>query len=89
MNFLVELISPWLGWIVTGAGAALALLIGMARARSKGKKEGIQQEQARQAAAENKAKDIVHDVKEDVRTIPSTPEGAKQRNERAERWVNR
>lgn len=87
MSFIIELISPWLGWIVAGAGALIAVLLGMARARSQGKKEGVQQEQARQAQAEIKAKDTVHDIKEDVRTIPSTPEGKKQRNERAERWA--
>lgn len=89
MSAIIDLIAPWFGGILAVGGAVIAALFAVFRARSQGKKEGVQQEQARQVQAESKAKDVVHEVKEDIRSIPPTPEGKTERNERAERWVKR
>lgn len=89
MSTLIDLISPWLGWLLGASGAILLAFLGMNKAKSDGKKEGIQQEQGRQAQAEVKARDTVDAVKQDVKSTPSTPAGRAERVERASRWEKR
>lgn len=99
MNWLFDAL-PWWGWLVIAGGAGLlslrlfgfngliaALAAGAALATyAKGRKSGVAVEQAKQAQADTKARTTIHDIKEDVRSIPATPKGAAERKERFDRW---
>lgn len=91
---------PWWGWLVIAAGAGLlslrlfgfnglitALAAGAAAAvYAKGRKTGETAERAKQVQADTRARDVIHEKKEDIRSIPSTPAGKAERNERFTRW---
>lgn len=99
MAFLLDLV-PWWGWFIVSAGAGVlalrwfgfnglitALAVGAAAATyAKGRKSGVATERAKQQQADDKARETIHDVKEDVRSIPNTPAGDAERNERFSRW---
>lgn len=99
MSWLLDLM-PWWGWFVISVGAGLlalrlfgfnglmvALAAGAAAATyAKGRKSGVTTERAKQVAVDTKARETIHDVKEDVRSIPNTPAGTAERNERFDRW---
>lgn len=99
MAFLLDLV-PWWGWLAISAvagvlalrwfgfnGLIAALAAGAAAALyAKGRKSGVATEQAKQQQADNKARDTIQNVKEDVRSIPNTPAGKAERDERFERW---
>jgi hypothetical protein len=99
MGFLLDLM-PWWGWFVISIGAGVlalrwfgfngltaALVVGAAASTyAKGRKSGVATEQAKQQQADNKARETIHDIKEDVRSIPDTPAGKAERDERFSRW---
>lgn len=67
-----------LGW--KGALAVLAVTFGSV-AYSRGARRGVEVERAKQDAADEKARDIITEKKEDVRTAP-----ADEKKRRFERW---
>ena len=93
---------PWWGWFVIAAGAGLlslrlfgfngliaALVAGAAASTyAKGRKAGVTVERAKQQQADTRARDVIHEKKEDVRSIPQTPAGKAERDERFDRWSN-
>jgi len=99
VSWLLDLV-PWWGWIIVAAGVGLAafrvfglngliaalLIGGSAAAYAKGRKAGVADQHAKQVAADTKAKDTIHDVKENVRAIPKTPAGKAERDKRFDRW---
>lgn len=99
MAWLLDLM-PWWGWFVISAGAGVlalrwfgfngliaALAAGAAAAAyAKGRKSGVTTERAKQQQADTKARETIHDVKEDVRSIPNTPAGKAERDKRFSRW---
>lgn len=100
MNFIFDLI-PWWGYLVIAAvagvlalrwfgihGLIVALLAGGAVASyARGRRSGVQIERAKQVQADTRAREVIHDRKEDVRSIPNTPAGQTERRERFDRWV--
>ena len=92
---------PWWAWLVIAVPAALLALkylgfnatIGLlgagvaATLYARGRARGVQIERAKQTRADQKARDVIHQKKEDVRSIPSTPAGKAERNERFDKWV--
>lgn len=98
---LIFNLMPWWGWLVVSAVAAaiairlfgfntaIAVLIAGATAAvyTKGRKTGATVERAKQDAADNRARDVIHEKKEDVRSIPSTPAGKAERDQRFNRWL--
>lgn len=99
MSAILEFM-PWWGWGVVAAPFAflalrylgfngmIAVLVAGAAAAvyAKGRKTGVAAERGRQEQADNKARTTIHDIKEDVRSIPNTPAGNQQRKERFDRW---
>lgn len=100
MNWLFDLL-PWWGWMAIAGGVGVlairwlgfngliaALVAGAALATyAKGRKAGVTIERAKQQQADTKARETIHDIKEDVRSIPSTPEGKAERDRRVNRWT--
>jgi hypothetical protein len=86
---------PWWGWLLIGLGIAVVIyrLLGWkgalaviattagAVAYSRGAKRGMEVEAAKQEAADDKARDIIAEKKEDVRAMPD-----EERDERFKRW---
>lgn len=101
MMDLIFNLMPWWGWLVVSAiaavitirlfgfNAAIAVMIAGATAAvyAKGRKTGATVERAKQDAADNHARDVIHEKKEDVRSIPSTPAGKAERDRRFNRWL--
>lgn len=101
MDFILNLM-PWWGWAVVavpfaflalrylGFNGLVAVLVAGAAAAvyAKGRKAGVTAEHNKQVQADNKARTTIHDIKEDVRSIPSTPAGDQQRKDRFNRWGN-
>lgn len=101
MMDLIFNLMPWWGWLVVAAvaaviairlfgfNAAIAVLVAGAAAAvyAKGRKAGVTVERAKQDAADNHARDVIHEKKEDVRSIPDTPAGKAERDERFNRWL--
>lgn len=91
---------PWWGWFVVAAGAGflamrwlgfnglIAALVAGATAAvyARGRRAGATAEQAKQQQADTKARETIHDIKEDVRSIPATPAGSQERKDRFSRW---
>lgn len=71
-------------------GVNAAILVGVlamaATIYAKGRKAGASVEVAKQQQADTKARDVIHEKKEDVRSIPSTPAGKAERDRRFDRW---
>lgn len=99
IEFIVQVLPWWAPLIVAVPAAVLAfryfginaalLVAGIAIAATvyaRGRKTGAAVEVAKQQRADTKARETIHDIKEDVRSIPSTPAGSKQREERFNRW---
>lgn len=99
MTGLLDLV-PWWGWFAISIGAGVlalrwfgfngliaALVIGAAASTyAKGRKAGASTERAKQERADNMARETIHDIKEDVRSIPATPAGDAERDKRFDRW---
>lgn len=99
MDFILNVV-PWWAWLVIaipaaflcfrylGFNATIALAAAAAAGAiyAKGRKSGVAVEQAKQERADTKARTTIHDIKEDVRSIPATPKGAAERKERFDRW---
>lgn len=100
MDIILNLV-PWWAWLIIAGGAgilalrwlgfngliAALVLGGIVATYAKGRKAGVTAEAAKQQKADNKARDTIHEIKEDVRSIPKTPQGKAERNERVNRWV--
>lgn len=100
MDFILNLV-PWWAYLILAAVAGLfalrwfgftglitALMVGAAIASyAKGRKAGVTVERAKQTQADTKARDVIHEKKEDVRSIPQTPAGKAEKRERLDRWV--
>lgn len=100
MDWLFHLV-PWWAWLVIavpigfvafkylGFNGTVAVLGAAAAAAlyGKGRKAGAEVEQAKQHQADDHARDVIHETKEDVRSIPNTPAGKAERDERFDRWV--
>lgn len=100
MSLLLDLF-PWWGWLVVAApfaflalrwfgfnGAVVVLIAGLvAASKAKSFKAGEAAAASRQRAADDRARDIIHQKKEEIRSIPDTPAGKAERNERFSRWV--
>jgi hypothetical protein len=57
MSTIIDFLSPYWGFLVALVGGAIALFLGLGKAKSDGKKEGVAQErtkQVEQARAETK-----------------------------------
>jgi hypothetical protein len=99
MDWIINAV-PWWAWLVIAVPAALLALkylgfsatIGLLGAGAaaviyaRGKAAGRSVEKERQHRADDAAREIIHEKKEDVRSIPSTPAGQAERNERFDRW---
>jgi stringent starvation protein B len=99
MSAILEFM-PWWGWTIAAAPLAflalrylgfngmIAVLVAGAAAAvyAKGRKAGVAVERDKQVQADNKSRTTIHDIKEDVRSIPSTPAGDQQRKDRFNRW---
>lgn len=99
MNWLFDFM-PWWGWLaVSGVAGVLALrwfgfngliaalVIGAAASTyAKGRRAGATIERAKQDRADTQARETIHEVKEDVRSIPDTPAGKAERDKRFDRW---
>lgn len=99
MDFILN-VMPWWAWgaIAIPAGflalrflgfnGLIAVLVAGASAAiyAKGRKAGVTVERGKQQQADNKSRTTIHDIKEDVRSIPSTPAGQAERKERFTRW---
>lgn len=86
---------PWWAWLALGVAVAFAVyrLLGWkgalavlaatfgSIAYSRGARRGTDVERARQDAADDKARDVISEKKEDVRTMSD-----KERDERFNRW---
>lgn len=91
---------PWWAPMVIGIPAAVlaaryfginaAIVVGVlamaATIYAKGRKSGVVAEQVKQERADTKSRSTIHDIKEDVRSIPATPAGNQRRKERFDRW---
>ena len=100
MDWILNLV-PWWAWLIVavpiallalkylGFNGLLAVLAAGAAAAlyAKGRKAGATVERTKQQQADNRARDVIHDKKEDVRSIPSTPAGKAERNKRFDRWL--
>lgn len=94
-------LMPWWAWLVAAVpfavlafrwlgfnGAIAVLFAGLGAAVStKSYQSGAAGERDRQRQADDRARDVIHEKKEDVRAIPNTPAGAAERNQRFDRWV--
>ena len=99
MDSILDLM-PWWGWAVVAAPIAflamrylgfnglIAVLVAGAAASvyAKGRKAGVAVERNKQVQADTKARETIHDIKEDVRSIPATPAGSQERKDRFSRW---
>jgi len=99
MDFILD-IMPWWGWLVIAApagflslrylGVNATVILGIAAVAlaifAKGRKAGVEVERERQHQAEDGAREIIHETREDVRSIPSTPDGEVERKSRFNRW---
>lgn len=99
MDFILNVV-PWWAWIVVAVPIALLALkylgfnatIGLlgagvaATLYARGRAQGVQTERAKQQKVDQKARDVIHEKKEDVRSIPATPAGKAERNQRFDRW---
>jgi hypothetical protein len=100
MDIIINLM-PWWGWFVLAApfaflalrylgfnGLIAVIALGAAATiYAKGRKAGVAVEREKQVQADNRARTTIHDIKEDVRSIPSTPAGDAERNKRFDRWL--
>ena len=96
---LLDLV-PWWGWLVAAApfvylafrffgfNGAVAVLLGAlgASVLAKARASGAKSERDKQRAADDHARDVIHQRKEDVRSIPDTQAGKAERDERFSRW---
>ena len=101
MDFILNML-PWWSWVLIAVPFALLALrylgfnglitviaAGAAAAvYAKGRKSGAAVERNKQVQADTKARETIHDIKEDVRSIPSTPAGDQQHKDRFNRWGN-
>lgn len=68
-------------------GLLAALFAGAAGAiHARGRKAGVTAEREKQNKADDHARQTIHEIKEDVRSIPATPAGDAERNRRFDRW---
>lgn len=100
IDFIIN-IMPWWAPLVVAVPAALlaaryfgvnaGILVGVvaiaATIYAKGRKAGAAVEVEKQHKADDHARDVIHETKEDVRAIPNTPAGKAERDERFNKWV--
>lgn len=101
-DFIFHLL-PWWGWAVIAIpiafvafkylgfnGTIAVIAAGLAATiYAKGRKTGAAVEVEKQHKADDHARDVIHETKEDVRSIPNTPAGKAERNDRFDRWVKK
>lgn len=100
IDFVIN-VMPWWAPLVVAVPAALlaaryfgvnaAILVGVlaiaATIYAKGRKTGAAVEVQKQRKADDHARDVIAEKKEDVRSIPSTPAGKAERDARFDKWV--
>ena len=72
MGMILEFLTPYLGFIVAIVGGAVALFLGLGKARSDGKKEGVQQERGRQVEAARKETIVAVETRNEAQKAPQS-----------------
>ncbi len=70
MNWLIDLIAPYWGYVLGGIGAVLAVLFGVRKVKSDAKKEGVQQERSRQVEAARKETTVAVETQRKAQAAP-------------------